>query len=136
MRSSLEPKAVAFFVVSLLAVSILTAIPIKTQATSGMTYPSNTTLATLSPTQCPASQAIAGSKTTFSLFWITDTQFLSDSNPGLFKNATQWIAKYYSACNGRMVIHTGDIVEHPPSVGGQTCNETDDYGSEWASDHQ
>ncbi|MGD0476579.1 MAG: hypothetical protein ABSB29_00240 [Nitrososphaerales archaeon] len=62
---------------------------------------------------CPAPQVVSGSKTTISLFWITDTQYLSIRNPGLFMNTTQWIAKYYAACNGRMVVHTGDIIQGP-----------------------
>ena len=70
------------------------------------------------------------------MFWITDTQYLSEYNSGLFKNTTQWIAKYYAACNGRMVVHTGDIVNTPPNVGGQTCTRTDDFGSQWTSDPQ
>lgn len=59
----------------------------------------------------------AGSSTTqvpensFSIFWITDTQFLSESNPGLFKMATNWIVNNWSSYNGKMVIHTGDIVQ-------------------------
>jgi len=49
--------------------------------------------------------------TTFSIFWITDTQFLSDSNEGLFANTTGWIVNHWGQYDGRMVIHTGDIVE-------------------------
>src|SRR5271170_7603140 len=30
-------------------------------------------------------------KNSFSIFWITDTQFLSESNPALFRMATNWI---------------------------------------------
>ncbi len=47
----------------------------------------------------------------FSIFWITDTQFLSESNPSLFKNTTEWIAANWASYDGRMVVHTGDIVE-------------------------
>ena len=56
---------------------------------------------------CPIPQATPG---TFTLFWMTDTQFLSQSNPALFNKTTEWITQNYAACNGRMVIHTGDIV--------------------------
>jgi hypothetical protein len=70
------------------------------------------------------------------LFWITNTYFLSNDYPVLFKNMTQWIAKYYAACNGRMVVDTGDTVDYTSRVGGQTCNKTDDYGSEWTNDKQ
>ncbi len=47
----------------------------------------------------------------FSIFWITDTQFLSERNPALFKMMTNWIAKHWAAYNGKLVIHTGDMVE-------------------------
>lgn len=56
---------------------------------------------------CPIPQAGPG---TFTLFWITDTQYLSEYNLALFNQTTQWIADNYAACNGKMVIHTGDIV--------------------------
>jgi hypothetical protein len=51
------------------------------------------------------------SATNFSIFWITDTQFLSETNPALFRNVTNWIANNWRFYNGRMVVHTGDIVE-------------------------
>jgi hypothetical protein len=47
----------------------------------------------------------------FSVFWITDTQFLSETNPTLFKTMTNWITDNWSAFNGKLVIHTGDIVQ-------------------------
>jgi Calcineurin-like phosphoesterase len=47
----------------------------------------------------------------FSIFWMTDTQYLSESNPALFKNMTEWIAENWERHNGKMVIHTGDIVQ-------------------------
>ena len=50
----------------------------------------------------------------FSIFWMTDTQFLSESNPALFKMQTNWIVDNWKAFNGKIVIHTGDIVEHGP----------------------
>jgi hypothetical protein len=48
---------------------------------------------------------------TFSIFWITDTQFLSESNPGLYRMMTNWIAANWSAYNAKLVIHTGDVVQ-------------------------
>ena len=48
---------------------------------------------------------------TFSIFWITDTQFLSEANPGLYRMMTNWIADSWSAYNGKLVIHTGDVVQ-------------------------
>ena len=62
--------------------------------------------------------------TTFSIFWITDTQFLSDSNEGLFANTTGWIVNHWGQYNGRMVIHTGDIVENA-NVRGQWDNASE-----------
>jgi hypothetical protein len=47
----------------------------------------------------------------FSIFWVTDTQFLSESNPDLFVRAMSWIADNFARYNGKMVIHTGDIVQ-------------------------
>jgi hypothetical protein len=49
----------------------------------------------------------------FSIFWITDTQFLSESANGLFANTTKWIANNWNTYDGKMVIDTGDIVEDP-----------------------
>jgi len=50
----------------------------------------------------------------FSIFWITDTQFLSESNPALFKMLNNWIVDNWARFNGKMVIHTGDIVQDGP----------------------
>jgi len=47
----------------------------------------------------------------FSIFWITDTQFLSESNPALFKMMNNWIVNNWDAYNGKLVIHTGDMVQ-------------------------
>jgi hypothetical protein len=47
----------------------------------------------------------------FSIFWITDTQFLSESNPALFAKLTNWIVDNWGTYNGKMVVHTGDIVQ-------------------------
>ncbi len=46
----------------------------------------------------------------FSIIQITDTQYLSDSDPALFDGLTSWIANNSGALNLAMVIHTGDIV--------------------------
>jgi hypothetical protein len=53
------------------------------------------------------------SDSSFSIMQITDTQFLSESNPGLFDNMTSWIASNAANYNLQMVIHTGDIVDIP-----------------------
>jgi Calcineurin-like phosphoesterase len=47
----------------------------------------------------------------FTIFWITDTQFLSESNPALFKMMNNWISSNWLPYNGKMVIHTGDLVQ-------------------------
>ena len=62
--------------------------------------------------------------TTFSIFWITDTQYLSDSNEGLFANTTSWIVNHWGQYDGRMVIHTGDIVQ-TANVMGQWDNASE-----------
>jgi DNA repair exonuclease len=47
----------------------------------------------------------------FSIVWITDTQYLAESNPALNDNLSRWIVDSAAAYNVQMVIHTGDIVE-------------------------
>ena len=47
----------------------------------------------------------------FTVFWITDTQYLSESNPSLFSQMTEWIANNWGLYNGKLVIHTGDLVQ-------------------------
>jgi hypothetical protein len=73
-------------------------------ASSGLSpYPSGTS--------CPISQATSG---TFTVFWISDTQHLSNYanlSSNWFTTTTQWIADRWSACNGVLLIHTGDIVD-------------------------
>jgi hypothetical protein len=70
------------------------------EAVAASTTSSSSTSISLEPPPVP-----------FSIFWITDTQFLSETNPTLFGNLTSWIAENWGAYNGKMVIHTGDIVE-------------------------
>jgi predicted MPP superfamily phosphohydrolase len=55
----------------------------------------------------------------FSVVQITDTQYLSDSNPALFDGLTSWIVNESAALNLNMVVHTGDIV--------QVSNSTTDW---------
>jgi 3',5'-cyclic AMP phosphodiesterase CpdA len=45
------------------------------------------------------------------VFWITDTQYLSMSSDGQYQETAQWIADHYVECNGRMVVHTGDMTQ-------------------------
>ncbi|MGD0637871.1 MAG: metallophosphoesterase, partial [Nitrososphaerales archaeon] len=69
----------------------------------------------------PATQVPAN---TFSIFWMTDTQFLSESNPALYRMMTKWIVDNWSSYNGKLVVHTGDIVETgATTVEWQNANE-------------
>jgi hypothetical protein len=47
---------------------------------------------------------------TFSLVWMTDTQYLSQTYPTYFDSACQWIVDNKDIYGVRLVIHTGDIV--------------------------
>lgn len=67
--------------------------------------------------QSNSSSASSATPTPFSIFWITDTQYLSETNEPLFAKTTSWIADHYSAYGGRMVVHTGDIVENASASG-------------------
>ncbi len=57
----------------------------------------------------PVAPPVAASP--FSIFWITDTQFLSESNPLLYSLMTSWIVDNWTRFNGKLVIHTGDVVQ-------------------------
>jgi hypothetical protein len=82
------------------------AVPAKTREETSA-RPRSCSEATLgSPEQLPEGA--------FSVFWITDTQFLSESNPALFKMLNNWIVENWTRFNGRLVIHTGDIVQNGP----------------------
>jgi hypothetical protein len=53
---------------------------------------------------------VASASESFSMVWITDTQYLSQTWPDYFDNATSWIVKNIDSLNVKMVVHTGDIV--------------------------
>ena len=53
----------------------------------------------------------AESDTTFSVIWITDTQYLSASHPTYYDSLCRWIVANVQTYNIKMVIHTGDIVD-------------------------
>jgi hypothetical protein len=59
---------------------------------------------------CLPAKSSSASDFTFSLIWITDTQYLSQNYPAEFDRACQWIVDNKDAYNIRMVVHTGDIV--------------------------
>jgi len=94
--------------------SVATVTVTTTQTNSAS--PSGAITASALATQVPAS--------TFSVFWMTDTQFLSESNPALYRMMTKWIVDNWSAYNGKLVVHTGDIVETgATAVEWQNANE-------------
>ena len=47
----------------------------------------------------------------FSIIWITDTQYLSASYPTYYDSLCRWIVDNNATYNIKMVIHTGDIVD-------------------------
>jgi hypothetical protein len=47
----------------------------------------------------------------FSIIWITDTQYLSESHPTYYDSLCRWIVNNANTYNVKMVIHTGDMVE-------------------------
>jgi hypothetical protein len=65
-------------------------------------------------TQSVPSALLADSATSegnFSIIWITDTQYLSESHPTYYESLCSWIVDNADSYNVKMVIHTGDIVE-------------------------
>lgn len=59
---------------------------------------------------CLAPPLSLASEPTFSLVWITDTQYLSQTYPQYFDSACQWIISNKDVYDTKLVIHTGDIV--------------------------
>jgi Calcineurin-like phosphoesterase len=57
-------------------------------------------------------QAALPAEGSFSIFWITDTQFLAESNPALYKLMCNWIVSNWAEYNGKLVMHTGDMVQN------------------------
>lgn len=47
----------------------------------------------------------------FSIIWITDTQYLTESYPRYFESLCRWIVENKETYNVKMVVHTGDIVD-------------------------
>jgi hypothetical protein len=80
-------------------------------ATAAATAISSAQPSVLSP---PLGDAGVLTENSFSIFWITDTQFLSETNPALFKMLNNWIVGNWNRYNGKLVIHTGDLVEDGP----------------------
>jgi hypothetical protein len=55
-------------------------------------------------------------ESTFSVIWITDTQYLSQTYPSDFDNTCNWIISNKDTYNIKMVVHTGDIVNTPSDL--------------------
>lgn len=53
----------------------------------------------------------------FTIVALPDTQFYPLSYPSIFQKQTQWIANNKDKLNIKFVIHLGDIVNHPASIG-------------------
>jgi hypothetical protein len=77
------------------------------------------TFAVMSPINVLAAQSasstlpvdLALSEGNFSIIWITDTQYLSESYPKYFDSLCRWIVDNSGTYNVKMVVHTGDLVE-------------------------
>jgi hypothetical protein len=83
----------------------------ETETTTETATDTATADATNPTTSSAAAAASLLPEPPFSIFWITDTQFLSESNPALFRMLNNWIVAQWVPFNGKMVIHTGDLVQ-------------------------
>jgi hypothetical protein len=54
---------------------------------------------------------LTGPAENFSVVWITDTQYLSESYPTYFDSLCRWIVNNAGTYNVKMVVHTGDLVD-------------------------
>jgi hypothetical protein len=61
---------------------------------------------------CGSVSSARASDLSFSVVWVTDTQYLSRTYPSLFDGLCNWIVNNRDAYNIRMVVHTGDIVNN------------------------
>ncbi len=68
------------------------------------------TLTVLLPATPQVTAATTAETGAFSIIWITDTQYLAESNPAYNDNLNRWIVENNSTYNVKMVIHTGDLV--------------------------
>lgn len=55
---------------------------------------------------------------------ITDTQHLPNIYPNLYYNLTNWVVNNSLSYNLKMVVHTGDFVDHPNSTSEWTVANT------------
>lgn len=75
-------------------------------------------------TALPAVKAQSTDIPSFSIIWVSDTQYLSESNPAYYDSLCNWIVDNNSTYNVKMVIHTGDLVNVP------------DDSTQWANANQ
>ena len=62
-------------------------------------------------TPSPSNTLTSESSGNFSVIWITDTQYLSETYPTYFDALCRWIVNNAEKYDIKMVIHTGDIVD-------------------------
>jgi hypothetical protein len=99
---------------------------IRTGTTTSLSTvtPPITSTADVSASETSTLESTTLPPTSFSIFWITDTQFLSEANPALFRMMINWIVENWSSYNGKLVIHTGDLVQtSSEQVEWQNANE-------------
>ncbi|SFA83565.1 Lamin Tail Domain [Lentibacillus halodurans] len=53
---------------------------------------------------------VASSGEDFSLVWMTDTQYYSESYPYIYEDQVNWIVEHQNELNIEYVFHTGDLV--------------------------
>ncbi|MEF8850661.1 MAG: metallophosphoesterase, partial [Candidatus Bipolaricaulota bacterium] len=64
----------------------------------------------------PVSADTEASSSSFTVIVLPDTQGYSDSHPEIFRSQTSWISENNQKLNIKLVVHLGDVVEHPESV--------------------
>ncbi len=64
----------------------------------------------------PSAQVASVDEGTFSIIWITDTQYLTADHPTYFSSLCRWIVNHQDTYNVKMVVHTGDIVDSEGNV--------------------
>jgi len=68
------------------------------------------TVALLITAGAQSCSASADATSSFSIIWITDTQYLSESHPEYCDDLCRWIVNNKDTYNVKMVVHTGDLV--------------------------
>ncbi|MGM0793254.1 MAG: S-layer homology domain-containing protein [Bacillota bacterium] len=60
--------------------------------------------------QAMVQDEVAGPNDPFSILWFTDTQYYSESYPGIWESMSDWIVDSYKEGIFQYAIHTGDLV--------------------------